>query len=32
MQELYRAAEIALRDCLGVKANETILVVTDDRL
>ena len=30
MQDLKNAAEIALRDCMALKKNETLLVVTDD--
>jgi len=30
MNELIQAAEIALRDCMALKADETLLVLTDD--
>ncbi len=30
--ELYRAAQTAVRDCLGLKAGERVLVVTDEPL
>jgi len=30
--ELYSAALIAVRDCMGVQANERVLIVTDERL
>jgi aminopeptidase len=31
MDDLYQAALIALRDCMGVKSNETLLVLSDDQ-
>ena len=31
MKELFDAAEIALRDCMALKSEETLLVVTDDK-
>lgn len=31
-QELYSASQIAIRDCMGTKQNERILVVTDEPL
>lgn len=31
-QELLSASRIALRDCMGVQANETILIITDQPL
>ena len=31
-EALMKAATIAVRDCMGVKSNETVLVVTDDKL
>ncbi|MBI3577944.1 MAG: aminopeptidase, partial [Ignavibacteriales bacterium] len=31
-QELYSASQIAVRDCMGVKPGERILVVTDEPL
>lgn len=30
MDELYKAALIALRDCMGLKSGETVLVITDE--
>lgn len=29
-EELYRACEVALRECMGVKEDETVLIVTDE--
>ncbi len=31
MKELEKSARIALKDCMALKANETLLVVTDDK-
>ncbi|MDD8018194.1 MAG: aminopeptidase [Bacteroidota bacterium] len=31
-QELYSASQIAIRDCMGTKQNEKILIVTDEPL
>lgn len=31
-KELYKASEIVIRDCMGLKSNETVLIVTDEPL
>jgi len=31
MDELYQAARTALKDCMGVRSHETVLVVADDK-